>query len=85
MESPQSPQPVATPQRVRVRVWFGTHVIAEYVDEPGPAARYVQGIRVRFAGLRVTTDPWRHEAPKGSPQRVPPPPVPGERLWDLAP
>lgn len=43
-------------QRRRVRVWFGEHVIAQYVAEAPLAARYEQAMRRRFAGLRVTND-----------------------------
>jgi hypothetical protein len=42
--------------RRRVRVWFGEHVIAQYVAEAALAARYEQAMRRRFAGLRVTND-----------------------------
>ena len=42
--------------RRRVRVWFGAHVIAQYVADPPLAARYEQAMRRRFAGLRVTND-----------------------------
>jgi hypothetical protein len=40
----------------RVRVWFGSHVIAAYVAEPGEAERYALAMGRRFAGLRVTID-----------------------------
>lgn len=40
----------------RVRVWFGEHVIAQYIAEPALAARYEHAMRRRFAGLRVTND-----------------------------
>jgi hypothetical protein len=42
--------------RRRVRVWFGEHVIAQYVAEAPLAARYEQAMRRRFAGLKVTND-----------------------------
>lgn len=42
--------------RRKVRVWFGEHVIAQYVAEAPLAARYEQAMRRRFAGLRVTND-----------------------------
>ncbi len=42
--------------RCRVRVWFGEHVIAQYIAEPALAARYEQAMRRRFAGLKVTND-----------------------------
>jgi hypothetical protein len=42
--------------RRRVRVWFGEHVIAQYVAEAPLAARYEQAMRRSFAGLKVTND-----------------------------
>lgn len=42
--------------RRKVRVWFGEHVIAQYVAEAPLAARYEQAMRRRFACLRVTND-----------------------------
>ena len=42
--------------RRRVRVWFGEHVIAQYVAEAPLAARYEKAMRRRFAGLKVTND-----------------------------
>ncbi|WP_427887211.1 hypothetical protein ACQHIV_30000 [Kribbella sp. GL6] len=42
--------------RRRVRVWFGEHVIAQYVADAPLAARYEQAMRRRFAGLKVTND-----------------------------
>ncbi|MFI5734424.1 hypothetical protein ACIA49_30185 [Kribbella sp. NPDC051587] len=46
----------ARQHRRRVRVWFGEHVIAQYVAEASLAARYEQAMRRRFAGLKVTND-----------------------------
>ena len=46
----------ARQHRRRVRVWFGEHVIAQYVAEAALAARYEQAMRRRFAGLKVTND-----------------------------
>ncbi|WP_405064695.1 hypothetical protein OG474_16775 [Kribbella sp. NBC_01505] len=46
----------ARQHRRRVRVWFGEHVIAQYVAEAPLAARYEQAMRRRFAGLKVTND-----------------------------
>jgi hypothetical protein len=42
--------------RRRVRVWFGEHVIAQYVADAPLAERYEHAMRRRFAGLRVTND-----------------------------
>jgi hypothetical protein len=46
----------ADEQARRVRVWFGRHVIATYVADPGEAERYARAMARRFAGLRVTID-----------------------------
>jgi hypothetical protein len=66
-------------ERRRVRVWFGDHVIADYRAAPELAERYVAAMKDRFAGLRITDDP----AP--DPDDAPARPLPGERLWLLAP
>jgi hypothetical protein len=54
----------ATPQRRRVRVWFGSHVIASYCAEPELAERYAAAMDRRFAGLTVTNEPV--EPPEGT-------------------
>lgn len=41
----------------RVCVWFGEHVIADYVAEPVKAIQYQAAMTRRFYGLRVTTEP----------------------------
>jgi hypothetical protein len=46
-----------TPQRRRVQVWFGSHVIASYCAEPELAERYAAAMDRRFAGLTVTNEP----------------------------
>lgn len=40
----------------RVRVWFGSRVIADQTFEVELAERYEHGMRRRFPGLRVTND-----------------------------
>jgi hypothetical protein len=67
-----------TSERRRVRVWFGEHVIADYTAEPALAERYAHAMSRRFAGLRVTNDPMP------AVDRLPDP-LPGERMWDVAP
>lgn len=54
-----------------VRVWFGEHVIAQYVAEPQLAARYAAAMDKRFAGLKITNEPIL--------------PLPSERLWGIPP
>lgn len=69
---------VQTSERRRVRVWFGEHVIADYCAEPALAERYAEAMSRRFAGLRVTNEPL-------PPVDRVPDPLPGERMWDIAP
>lgn len=69
-----------SPQRLEqrhVRVWFGEHVIANYVAEAELAERYEKAMDRRFAGLKITNDPI-----PPVPQVLPLPP---ERLWGLPP
>ncbi|MEV0289986.1 MULTISPECIES: hypothetical protein [unclassified Kribbella] len=67
------------PQRRRVLVWFGDHVVADYRAEADLAERYAAAMARRFAGLRVTSDPIPDADP--GPDRT----LPGERLWEVAP
>jgi hypothetical protein len=69
-----------TSERRHVRVWFGEHVIAEYVAEPPSAERYAAAMDRKFAGLKITTDVVQ---PGETPVRaLPLPPV---RLWGTTP
>ena len=68
----------AGPQRRRVRVWFGDHVVADYRAEAELADRYAAAMSRRFAGLRVTSEPVPMSDPGGRS-------LPGERLWEVAP
>lgn len=67
----------SVPTTRRVRVWFGEHVIADYKAEPDTAERYAHAMARRFAGLRVTNDPYVPGGPDEG--------LPGERMWDIAP
>lgn len=69
------------PKRRRVRVWFGDHVVADYRAEADLACRYAEAMSRRFAGLRVTSDP----IPETSSEEASARPLPGERLWEVAP
>lgn len=71
---------LGTPLR-QVRVWFGSHVVAEYEAAPQLAARYENAMRRRFAGLRVTSDDLADAQKAGAAL----PPLPSERLWELVP
>nr|WP_109509386.1 hypothetical protein [Nocardioides speluncae] len=62
----------------RVRVWFGAHVVADYVADPKAAERYARAMRQRFAGLRVTCE-------RAASSTVVAKPLPSERLWELTP
>jgi hypothetical protein len=72
-------QATLAPRR-RVRVWFGSHVIADYSAEAELADRYVAAMSRRFGGLRITVD----EIPVPDPD-VSARTLPGELLWELAP
>jgi hypothetical protein len=41
----------------RVRVWFGSHAIADLTTTPEAAKDYEAAMRRRFAGLKVTNEP----------------------------
>ncbi|WP_328990307.1 hypothetical protein OG394_29155 [Kribbella sp. NBC_01245] len=45
------------PDPQRVRIWFGTHPIADYTAEPALAKRYAEAMDRRFPSLRITTEP----------------------------
>jgi hypothetical protein len=69
----------STIERRRVRVWFGEHVIADYIaDDAEHADRYAEAMDRRFAGLNITNDPM----PAPAPQMLP---LPSERLWSTTP
>jgi len=50
-------EPEVVERYCRVRVWFGSHVIHDFTAVEPKAALYEQGMRRRFAGLRVTSEP----------------------------
>ena len=62
--------------RVRVRVWFGPHLIYTYSADPVAAQRYAAAMRRTFAGLQVSVD----EADTADLR-----PLPSEILWTVAP
>jgi hypothetical protein len=71
-----------TPQRRRVQVWFGSHVIANYCAEPELAERYAAAMDRRFAGLTVTNEPL--EPPEGTRPASSVPELPSDQLlWPL--
>ncbi|MEI8408312.1 MULTISPECIES: hypothetical protein [unclassified Kribbella] len=47
------------PPRRRVRLWFGRHLIADYIGDPASAARHEAAMRRRFPGLDITNHPLR--------------------------
>jgi hypothetical protein len=68
----------------RVRVWFGQHVVAEYVAAAQFAEEYAEAIGRRYAGLRVTVETQLGQ-PGVSPTPVTSQPLPSRRLWELTP
>ena len=48
--------PLPLPTDRRVRVWFGEHLIADYVSDAESAATYETAMRRRFVSLRVTNE-----------------------------
>ena len=79
--------------RLRVRLWFGPHQIADYVGEAALAHRYAASIRRRFGGLTATienvaetsNEPLTGSAPPAHATVVSTKPVPSELLWGLTP
>lgn len=70
---------VETAERRHVKVWFGQHVIAQYVAEPALAARYAEAMERRFAGLKITNE---QVAPGPAGTALP---LPSDRLWGTPP
>lgn len=69
-----------TAERRHVKVWFGSHVIAQYIAEPALAERYAEAMDRRFAGLAITNE----LVPVGViPERALP--LPSQRLWGTTP
>lgn len=46
----------AAREQRRVRVWFGSCPICDYLGEPEEADRYELAMRRRFTGLRITNE-----------------------------
>lgn len=67
------------PARRLVRVWFGSHVIANYRATPDLADRYAAAMERKFFGLTVTNEPLPI-APAATTA-----PLPGQIMWDVAP
>ena len=61
---------------VRVRVWFGNHVVGNYAASTAAANGYSNAILDRFAGLTITVD----DDLDGTEGRMP-----AERLWAILP
>lgn len=81
IEAGQATAPALPATLRQVRVWFGTHVVAEYAAVPHLTARYEDAMRRRFAGLRVTSEELAgDQAARGAIR-----PLPSERLWELMP
>lgn len=59
-----------------VRVWFGSVPISEHAAHRTEAASYADAMRVRFRGLRVTTEEHGTERPTLTV-------LPERRLWNM--
>lgn len=57
-----SANPRPHPSDRRVCVWFGTHLIAEFVGDPDAAVAYESGMRGRFINLRISNEPAMPQA-----------------------
>jgi hypothetical protein len=62
----------------QVRVWFGSHVIANYAAERGEAEEYAAAMRRRFFGLRVTSEPLHTSVSDIQP-------LPAKHWWQVPP
>jgi hypothetical protein len=60
------------PTELRVRVWFGPHLLHDYRAEASAAESYAQAIGRRFGGLRITVDTEVSDALD---------PLPCQQLW----
>lgn len=67
-------------ERRHVKLWFGSHVIGEYVGDIEAATRYAEAMDKRFAGLHITNEPV---PPGEDPVRALP--LPSRRLWGNTP
>jgi hypothetical protein len=63
-----------------VKLWFGRHVIGEFVGDVEHAEQYAKAMDRKFGGLEITVDPiLAGETP------VRALPLPAKRLWDNTP
>lgn len=69
------------PRRRRIRVWFGSYVLATYYAEPELAARYAAAMDRLFVGIKITNEPL---PPDDAVSAAPAPDLPSEQLlWPL--
>ncbi|MEV0793857.1 hypothetical protein [Kribbella sp. NPDC050459] len=61
-ERPMTATQLPLPTDRRVRVWFGEHLIADYVSDPESATAYEVAMSRRFVSLRETNDPALFDA-----------------------
>lgn len=79
-EHEMSEQVIERVEQRHVKLWFGEHVIGEFIGEAEHAERYAEAMDRRFGGLKITTDP----IPDGvTPVRALP--LPSKRLWGNTP
>jgi hypothetical protein len=63
-----------------VKLWFGSHVIGEFVGDVEDAELYAKAMDRKFGGLKITVDPI---SAGETPVRALP--LPSKRLWGIAP
>lgn len=63
-----------------VKLWFGKHVIGEFVGDVEHAEQYAKAMDRKFGGLEITVAPV---PPGETPVRALP--LPSKRLWDNTP
>lgn len=79
-EAEMSEQVIERVEQLHVKLWFGQHVIGEFIGDRDHAERYAEAMDQRFGGLKITTDPI---PPGVTPERALP--LPSKRLWGNTP
>jgi hypothetical protein len=77
-----TPAPSSDPLR-RVQLWLGEHLIADFRADASLATRYAQTMTPKFAGVRITNDPYDPAAPELSGAAEPLQLPHDARLWPI--
>lgn len=79
-EQDMSEQVIERVEQRHVQLWFGEHVIGEFVGDAEHAESYAKAMDRKFGGLEITTK----VVPAGeTPERALP--LPSRRLWGNTP